>query len=150
MLKRNTLRLLVAVAVVASSACGGSTPLTSPTQETPRVLAASVQSLVLGSGTGTASGYGVSLSIWAGTRVTASAQLELSFSDGSAALYVPFDPSSVSIGPNARGLLSTSVPDASDPRLGGRTPSSFRAVITLRDDSGSEQTLFLALSVASR
>jgi hypothetical protein len=142
--------LLTSVAVLGSAAviaCSGPGSITSPSVATPSILGASVQALVVGLGNAGPSSPGISVSVSAAGPVTASAKLEMSFDDGSSALEIPFEPQSISIGANRRGMLSTSVPAASDPRLAGRKPASYRAVITLRDEFGAERTVVVPFSI---
>jgi hypothetical protein len=146
---RNRL-LSTSVAVLglaALIACSGPASITSPSAAASSRLATSVEAVVVGHGTGSISSPGISMSVWAGEPVTASAKLEIGFDDGSPSLDVPFEPQSVRIERNARAMLTTSVPEASDPRLGGRKPSSYRAAITVRDDTGAERIVFVPFSI---
>jgi hypothetical protein len=146
MMRHRTLSVsLTALGSLAAMACGGPKSIASTNLAAPSALA--VSALVVGVGNANSSSPGISISVWAGEPVTASAKLELGFDDGSPALEVPFEPESLRIGRNARGMLTTSVPDATDPRLGGRKPASYRAAITTRDDMGVEKTVFVPLSI---
>lgn len=148
---RPKMSVAAVLALAVTMACGGSAPLlVSPSSAAPGPFAVSVQSVVLGSGVAGVYGEGITLSIWAGRAATVSARLEMGFADGSAVVEVPFNPGSVRVGPDARVMLSASIPDASDPRLAGRKPSSFRAGVTVRDDAGAEQTVFTTISVTQR
>jgi hypothetical protein len=140
--------LTVCVALLGSTAftaCSGPGSLTSPTPSAPNPLG--VQAIVAGVGTGGPSIPGITMSVWAGAPVTASAKLELGFGEDLPTLEIPFEPQSVRIGANQRVTLTTSVPEASDPRLGGRKPTSYRAVLTVRDETGVEKTVFVPMAI---
>ena len=140
----------IGLASVLTGACGRSSMMTTPST-TPASPGVSVQALVIGTGGATVYGEGLTLTVRVMSgATTVSARLEITFADGSASVEVPFNPGSVRVGPDARVMLSASIPDASDPRLAGRKPSSFRAGVTVRDDAGAEQTVFTTISVTQR
>jgi hypothetical protein len=140
----------IGLASVLTGACGRSSMMTTPST-TPASPGVSVQALVIGTGGATVYGEGLTLTVRVMSgATTVSARLEITFADGSASVEVPFNPAGVRVTSTTPASLQASVPALSDPRMNGRIPGPVRAVVTLRDDTGREETFLLTLSVTSR
>jgi hypothetical protein len=121
----------------------------SMTGPAPRV-ALTILATVGPDGPGYGYGASVTLTVRPMVSVTVSGRLEVAFKDGSEPLLLDFTPAMVRVEALASASFQASVPQASDPRLRGRTPSSLRALITVRDDAGEETTLSAPFSFTSR
>ena len=106
---------------------------------------------MIGTGGATVYGEGLTLTVRVMSgAATVFARLEITFADGSASVEAPFNPAGVRVTSAAPASLQVSIPAISDARMNGRTPGPVRAVVTLRDDTGREETLLLPISVTSR
>lgn len=137
--------LLMPLALALSTACASDdVMLAQPTAASE--LSFSVSARVMGQGLAGPHGAGVALDVVSATAVSATARLEVGFSDGSTPLGISFEPEALSLRGVGRGTLTASVPDAADPRLQGRKVTTLKAAVTVREASGAERTALLTLT----
>ena len=112
--------------------------MTAPLAPSAVVLAYSIETVTKPDAE-TIGGSSVSLTIRPIVAALATVRLEVGFTDASMPFLIDFDPSTMRIAGGSSGAFIAKVPGASDLCYGGRTPVSYKAVGSLRDDSGVEK-----------